>query len=145
MTSVMRSGVAVEPDTRDRFLVAFYALVVCGILFGFALGVHEVVSKDPVRLGDVRKGVNADGTARAQVLATNYSNHAYCVTVRITAVNKDGLTLATAIAKPLRGDDAKLAPGQSLNLAARLPDLTKTEIREKLSDYFAFVTERRRC
>ncbi len=145
MTSVMRSGIAVEPETRDRWLGVFYVVVVVGVVLGLVFGVREVITKDPVRLGAVRKSTFADGTPRAQVLAKNYTQHTYCVTVRITAVDKDGLTLATAIAKPLRGEAAKLPPGQSLNLAARLEGLTAHEIREKLSDYFAFVEEHHQC
>jgi hypothetical protein len=144
--AVLRSGVAVEPETEDRWRTAFYALITFGILLGFGLGVREVVHRDPVRLGTVREGTNEDGTPRAQVLAKNYSSHTtYCVIVRITAADRDGLTLATAIAAPLRGEVAKLQPGESLNLAARLPDLTAEEIDQKLSDYFAFVIERQRC
>jgi hypothetical protein len=145
-SAVIRSGVAIEPETRDRWRTAFYALVTIGMLLGFGLGVREVIDKDPVRLGTVREGAADDGTLRAQVLAKNWSSATtYCVTVKITAVDRDGRTLAEGIAVPLRGEESKLKPGESLNLAAPLPDLTQREIDEKLSDYLAFVTERHRC
>jgi hypothetical protein len=145
-SAVIRSGVAIEPETKDRWRTAFYAVVTIGILLGFGLGVREVVDKDPVRLGTVREGTAEDGTLRAQVLAKNWSSKTtYCVTVKITAVDRDGRTLAEGIAMPLRGEDSKLTPGQSLNLATPLPDLTQQEIDEKLSDYLAFVTERHKC
>ena len=38
-----------------------------------------------------------------------------------------------------------LGPGQSINLAAELADLTPQQIDEELDEYLAFVTSRRVC
>ncbi len=137
--------IATVPETHDRWAPLFWTVIVAGIIVGFSLGVREIIDRPPVTLSAVRVGDDEGGAPRAQVLARNDSTTTtYCVEVTITAVDGDGLTLAEAIAAPTRGE-ARLAPGQSANLAAELTDLTATEVDEELDEYLAFVTARRAC
>ena len=137
--------IATVPAERDRWAPLFWAVIVIGIVAGFALGVREIIEQPPVTLSDVRVGDATGGPPRVQVLAENESSTTtYCIEVTISAVDRDGLTLAEAVAVPTRGE-ATLGPGQSTNLAAELTDLTQQQVDEELDEYLAFVTSRRAC
>ena len=137
--------IATVPAGRDRWAPLFWAVVVIGIITGFALGVREIIDQPPVTLSDVRVGDDTGGAPRVQVLAENESSTTtYCIEVTISAVDSDGLTLAEAVAAPTRGEPV-LGPGQSINLSAELTDLTPQQIDEELDEYLAFVTSRRAC
>jgi hypothetical protein len=141
----IEATIATEPEPRDRSGPAFYALVVAGIALAFGLGVREIVDQPPVRLSAVRVGDEAGGATQAQVLARSHSSETtYCIEVTIRAVDGDGLTLAEAVAAPNQGE-GRLAPGDSVNLAAVLTDLTQQELDEELDEYLAFVTDREEC
>ena len=143
-TRSIEMTVATVPETKDPWAPLFYALVIVGIVLGFALGVREIIDRPPVRLSEVRVGDEAAGTTRAQVLARNHSSTTYCVEVTITAVDGDGLTLAESVAVPNQGDSI-LAPGDSVNMSAVLTDLDQQELDEELDEYLAFVTDRQEC
>ena len=137
--------IATVPAERDRWAPLFWVVIVVGIITGFTLGVREIVEQPPVTLSDVRVGDDTGGVPRVQVLAENESSTTtYCVEVTISAVDSEGLTLAEAVAAPTRGE-ARLGPGQSINLAAELTDLTPQQVDEELDEYLAFVTARRAC
>ena len=144
-TDSLELTIATVPPGRDRWAPLFWAVVVIGIITGFALGVREIIDSPPVTLSDVRVGDDTGGPPRVQVLAENESsNTTYCIEVTISAVDSDGLTLAEAVAAPTRGEPV-LGPGQSINLSAELTDLTRQQIDEELDEYLAFVTSRRAC
>ncbi len=106
------------PETRDRWAPLFWVVVIAGMVFGFALGVREILDRPPVTLSDVRVGDDTADGQKVQVLARNRSTTTtYCVEVTIKAVDGDGLTLAEAVAEPRTGE-SRLEPGDSVNLAA---------------------------
>ena len=81
----------------------------------------------------------------AQVLARNTSEDTtYCIEVTITATDRDGLSLSTAVAEPTTGDGT-LGPGRTANFNASFDDLTQQEIDEELDSYYAFVTHQEDC
>ena len=61
--------IATVPAERDRWAPLFWAVIVVGIVAGFALGVREIIDRPPVTLSDVRVGDDAGGAPRVQVLA----------------------------------------------------------------------------
>ena len=138
-------GGGAEVVTADRWHRAFIAFVTIGIIVAAILGIREIVSEPVIQLDDVRGSEEGVVPVKAQVLARNTSKDTtYCIEVTITATDRDGLTLASAIAKPTTGDGT-LAPGRTGNFNAELPDLTQQEIDEELDTFYAFVTDQEVC
>ena len=131
---------ATVPETRDRWAPLFWFVVIAGMVFGFALGVREILDRPPVTLSDVRVGDDTADGQKVQVLARNQSTTTYCVVVTIKAVDGDGLTLAEAVAEPRTGE-SRLEPGDSVNLAAQLSGVDINDV----DDYLAFVTDEQVC
>ena len=130
---------------EDRWHRAFIAFVTIGIVVASVLGIREVLSEPVIQLDDVRGSEDDVIPPQAQVLARNTSEDTtYCVEVTISATDRDGLSLASAVASPTTGDGA-LQPGRSANFSAEFTDLTQEEIDEELDSYFAFVTRQDTC
>jgi hypothetical protein len=151
--NVIDDDIAISTDTagEDRWHRAFIAFVTVGIIVATVLGFREVINEPVIQLDDVR-GSEEDVTPHeAQVMARNTSSDVtYCIEVTITATDRDGLSLASALAVPTTGDGtptAKLAPGRTANFNATFDDadLTQQEIDEKLDTYYAFVTRQDAC
>jgi hypothetical protein len=145
--SLIEDEAPITRDTagEDRWHRAFLVFVTIGIILATVLGFREVINEPVIQLDDVR-GSDKDVTPhQAQVMARNTSKDTtYCIEVTITATDRDGLSLASAVAKPTTGD-GKLAPSRTANFNATFDDLTQQEIDEKLDTYYAFVTRQERC
>jgi hypothetical protein len=141
-------GVDLTPvavDDEDKLKRPFYIFVIAGIIVAMVLGINQIIDKPIVRLGDVRMTKEDGKPIRGQVLARNSSTtKTYCIEITMHAVDRDGLTLDTAIAAPTTGN-GKLTPGKSANFAATFTDITEKERHEKLDDVLAFVTKRTEC
>jgi len=146
--SVIDDGdIAITRDTagEDRWHRAFIAFVTVGIIVATLLAFREVINEPVIQLDDVRGSEEDVLPHEAQVMARNTSGDTtYCIEVTITATDRDGLSLATAVAKATIGD-GKLAPGRTANFNATFDDLTQQEIDEKLDTYYAFVTRQDPC
>jgi hypothetical protein len=130
---------------EDRWHRAFIAFVSVGIVVATVLGIREIVSEPIIQLDEVRGSEEGVVPPEAQVLARNTSGDTtYCIEVTITATDRDGLSLATAVAAPTTGDGT-LEPGRSANFNAEFDDLTQQEIDEELDGYYAFVTREDPC
>lgn len=130
---------------EDRWHRVFVAFVTIGIIVATVLGVREIISKPVIRLDDVRGSEKEVLPIKAQVLARNTSRDTtYCIEVTITATDRDGFTLATAVAQPTTGDGT-LGPGRTANFNATFDDLTRQEVDEELDTYYAFVTHQEIC
>ena len=131
--------------SEDRWHRAFIVFVTVGIVLASVLGIREIITEPVIQLDDVRGSEEGIMPQTAQVLARNTSDHTtYCIEVTITATDRDGLSLASAVAEPTTGDGT-LGPGRSANFNATLDDLTQQEIDEKLDSYYAFVTRQDAC
>jgi hypothetical protein len=131
--------------SEDRWRRAFIAFVSVGIVLAAVLGIREVVNEPVIQVDDVRGSEEDVVPPQAQVLARNTSEDTtYCVEVTISATDRDGLSLATAVAAPTTGDGT-LQPGRSANFIAQFDDLTEQEIDEELDSYYAFVTRADPC
>ena len=130
----------------DRWHRAFIVFVTVGIVVASVLGIREVVTEPVIQLDDVRGSEEDVVPPQAQVLARNTSEDTtYCIEVTITATDRDGLSLATAVAEPTTGEGT-LGPGRSANFSATFgDDLTQDEIDEELDSYYAFVTRQEPC
>jgi hypothetical protein len=129
----------------DRWHRAFIVFVTIGIVMAAVLGIREVISEPVIQLDDVRGSDQDVMPLEAQVLARNTSEDTtYCIEVTVTATDRDGLSLATAVAEPTTGDGT-LGPGRSANFNATFDDLTQQDIDEKLDSYYAFVTRQDPC
>ena len=138
-------GVGAVEVSEDRWHRAFIAFVTVGLIVATVLGVREIVNEPVIQLDDVRGSEEGVTPVEAQVLARNTSEDTtYCIEVTITATDRDGLSLATAIAEPTTGDGT-LAPGRTGNFNAEFGDLTQQEIDEELDTYYAFVTRQDPC
>ena len=138
-------GAGAEVVTEDRFHRVFIVFVSIGIIVAAILGIREIVSEPVILLDDVRGSEEGVVPVKAQVLARNTSQDTtYCIEVTITATDRDGLSLATAVAQPTTGDGT-LAPGRTANFNAELADLTQQEIDEELDTFYAFVTHQEVC
>ena len=145
MTDLDDRVVAPVPVDEDRWHRAFIVFVSVGIVLASVLGIREVITEPVIQLDDVRGSEEGVVPVQAQVLARNTSGDTtYCIEVTITATDRDGLSLATAVAAPTTGDGT-LGPGRSANFNAQLDDLTQQEIDEKLDSYYAFVTRQDTC
>jgi len=136
-----------QPAARndDRLHRAFILFVTIGIVVAAVLGIREVISEPVIQLDDVRGSDQDVMPLEAQVLARNTSEDTtYCIEVTVTATDRDGLSLATAVAEPTTGDGT-LGPGRSANFNATFDDLTQQDIDEKLDSYYAFVTRQDPC
>jgi hypothetical protein len=136
-----------QPAARsdDRWHRAFILFVTIGIVVAAVLGIREVISEPVIQLDDVRGSDQDVMPLEAQVLARNTSEDTtYCIEVTVTATDRDGLSLATAVAEPTTGDGT-LGPGRSANFNATFDDLTQQDIDEKLDSYYAFVTRQDPC
>jgi hypothetical protein len=137
--------VAPAPVDEDRWHRAFIVFVSVGIVLASVLGIREVITEPVIQLDDVRGSEEGVVPVQAQVLARNTSGDTtYCIEVTITATDRDGLSLATAVAAPTTGDGT-LGPGRSANFNAQFDDLTQQEIDEELDSYYAFVTRQDPC
>jgi hypothetical protein len=144
--SVIADDIA-QPAARsdDRWHRAFILFVTIGIVVAAVLGIREVISEPVIQLDDVRGSDQDVMPLEAQVLARNTSEDTtYCIEVTVTATDRDGLSLATAVAEPTTGDGT-LGPGRSANFNATFDDLTQQDIDEKLDSYYAFVTRQDPC
>jgi hypothetical protein len=129
----------------DRWHRAFIVFVTIGIVMAAVLGIREVISEPVIQLDDVRGSDQDVMPLEAQVLARNTSEDTtYCIEVTVTATDRDGLSLATAVAEPTTGDGT-LGPGRSANFNATFDDLTQQDIDEKLDSYYAFATRQDPC
>ena len=138
-------GAGAEAVSQDRWHRAFILFATVGLIVATVLGIREIVSEPVIQLDDVRGSEDGVVPVKAQVLARNTSNATtYCIEVTITATDRDGLTLATAVAQPTTGDGT-LAPGRTANFNAELADLTQQEIDEELDTFYAFVTRQEVC
>ena len=145
--TTLHDDVAITSDTagEDRWHRVFIAFVTIGIILATVLGFREVINKPVIQLDDVRGSDKEVTPHEAQVMARNTSKDTtYCIEVTITATDRDGLSLATAVAKPTTGV-GKLAPNRTANFNATFDDLTQQEIDEKLDTYYAFVTRQDPC
>jgi hypothetical protein len=143
--TVVDDDVAPAAVGEDRWHRAFIAFVSVGIVVAAVLGIREVITEPVIQLDDVRGSEEDVVPHQAQVLARNTSGDTtYCIEVTITATDRDGLSLATAVAEPTTGDGT-LKPGRSANFNATFEDLTQQEIDEELDSYFAFVTRQDLC
>jgi hypothetical protein len=136
-----------QPAARndDRWHRAFILFVTIGIVVAAVLGIREVISEPVIQLDDVRGSDQDVMPLEAQVLARNTSEDTtYCIEVTVTATDRDGLSLATAVAEPTTGDGT-LGPGRSANFNATFDELTQQDIDEKLDSYYAFVTRQDPC
>jgi hypothetical protein len=142
---IVDDAVHVAAD-EDRWHRAFIAFVTVGIVLASLLGIREVVTEPVIQLDDVRGSEDDVVPPQAQVLARNTSEDTtYCIEVTITATDRDGLSLASAVAEPTTGDGT-LEPGRSANFSAKFDDdLTQQEIDEELDSYYAFVTRQEAC
>lgn len=130
---------------RDRWHTAFIAFVTVGLILAAVLGIREVVSESVIQLDDVRASEEGVVPVQAQVLARNTSQETtYCVQITVTATDRDGLSLATAVAQPTTGDGT-LGPGRSANFVGVFDDLTQQEIDEELDSFYGFVTDSQPC
>ena len=145
MTALDEHVVAPAPADEDRWHRAFVVFVSVGIVLASVLGIREIITEPVIQLDDVRGSEEGVMPAEAQVLARNTSDDTtYCIEVTITATDRDGLSLATAVAAPTTGDGT-LGPGRSANFNATFDDLTQQEMDEKLDSYYAFVTRQEAC
>jgi hypothetical protein len=136
-----------QPAARndDRWHRAFILFVTIGIVVAAVLGIREVISEPVIQLDDVRGSDQDVMPLEAQVLARNTSEDTtYCIEVTVTATDRDGLSLATAVAAPTNGNGT-LGPGRSANFNATFDELTQQDIDEKLDSYYAFVTRQDPC
>src|SRR5262245_58102999 len=130
--SAVDENVALAEVGEDRWHRAFIAFVTIGIVLATVLGIREIITEPVIQLDDVRGSEEGGFTHKAQVLARNTSEDTtYCIEVTITATDRDGLSLATAVAEPTTGDGT-LGPGRSANFNAQFDDLTQEEIDEEL-------------
>lgn len=142
--TIVEDGVVPEVS-EDRWHGVFIVFVTVGIVLATVLGIREIVTEPVIQLDDVRGSEVGVMPPTAQVLARNTSDDTtYCIEVTITATDRDGLSLASAVAEPTTGDGT-LGPGRSANFNATLDDLTQQEIDEKLDSYYAFVTRQESC
>jgi len=142
--TVVEDGVA-PAVSEDRWHRVFIVFVTVGIVLATVLGIREIVTEPVIQLDDVRGSEVGVMPPTAQVLARNTSdNTTYCIEVTITATDRDGLSLASAVAEATTGDGT-LGPGRSANFNATFNDLTQQEIDEKLDSYYAFVTHQETC
>jgi hypothetical protein len=145
VTAVDDAVVAPAPVDEDRWHRAFIIFVSVGIVLASVLGIREVITEPVIQLDDVRGSEEGVVPPQAQVLARNTSDDTtYCIEVTVTATDRDGLSLATAVAAPTTGDGT-LGPGRSANFNAQFDDLTQQEIDEELDSYYAFVTRQDPC
>jgi hypothetical protein len=129
----------------DRWHRVFIAFVTVGIIVAAVLGIREIVTEPVIQLDEPRGSEEDVLPHQAQVLARNTSEDTtYCIEVTISATDRDGLSLATAVAAPTTGDGT-LQPGRSANFNAQFDDLTEEEIDEELDSYYAFVTRQDVC
>ena len=143
--SVVDDELAPAAVSEDRWNRAFIAFVSVGIVLAALLGIREVVTEPVIQIDDVRGSEEDVVPPQAQVLARNTSEDTtYCVEVTISATDRDGLSLASAVATPTTGDGT-LQPGRSANFIAQFGDLTEQEIDEELDSYYAFVTRAEPC
>ena len=142
--TVVEDGVA-PAVSEDRWHRVFIVFVTVGIVLATVLGIREIVTEPVIQLDDVRGSEVGVMPPTAQVLARNTADDTtYCIEVTITATDRDGLSLASAVAVATTGDGT-LGPGRSANFNAQLDDLTQQEIDEKLDSYYAFVTRQETC
>jgi hypothetical protein len=143
---VTATDVATAPEAdRDRWHTAFIAFVTVGLILASVLGIREVVSESVIQLDDVRGSEEGVVPVQAQVLARNTSGDTtYCVEITLTATDRDGLSLATAVGEPTTGDGT-LGPGRSANFVGVFDDLTQQEVDEELDSFYGFVTESQPC
>jgi hypothetical protein len=124
--------------------VVFASLVTFGITAGFVLGVREAFIDPVLDVGDPRVRVE-DGVATVQVSITNTSEDTpYCPTVRIAAVDREGLDLDSGFADPDLSD-GRIQPRGSVNFIGTLPDIEQQELDEELDEYVAFIEEENPC
>ena len=145
--SLIDDDVAITTDTagEDRWHRVFIAFVTIGIIVATVLGLREVINTPVIQLDDVRGSDKQVTPHEAQVMARNTSKDTtYCIEVTITATDRDGLSLSTAVAEPTTGDGT-LGPGRTANFNASFDDLTQQEIDEELDSYYAFVTHQEDC
>ena len=124
--------------------VVFVTIVTLGLFLGLVLGVREANQKPVLKIGEPR--VRVEGTtATIQITVKNTSEKtAYCPTVGIAAVDRDGLDLDRGIAKPDL-TDGHLAPRASANYIGTLTGITQREFDEKLDEYVAFIIDKNPC
>ena len=141
----VQPGAGAVVVTEDRWHRLFIAFVTVGIIVATVLGVREIINEPVIQLDAVRGSDEGVTPVEAQVLARNTSEDTtYCIEVTITATDRDGLSLASAVAEATTGDGT-LGPGRSANFNATFNDLTQQEIDEKLDSYYAFVTHQETC
>jgi hypothetical protein len=141
----VQPGVGAVVVTEDRWHRLFIAFVTVGIIVATVLGVREIINEPVIQLDAVRGSEEGVTPVKAQVLARNTSEDTtYCIEVTITATDRDGLSLSTAVAEPTTGDGT-LGPGRTANFNASFDDLTQREIDEELDSYYGFVTHQEEC
>lgn len=131
-------------DERRR-TVLFHSVVAVGIVAGAAATIAEIVDRPVLEVGSIRD--TRDGsTSRVQVIVKNTSSStAYCVEVRMGALDGEGYDLQDEIVAEARQGDGRIRPGQSVNFVGALEDISDQEFREELDQFVAYVASETPC
>jgi hypothetical protein len=131
-----------RPESRPA--VAFFSIVVIGLVLAVSLTLHAAFNKPPLVISTANHHRNSLVDIVTVTVRNRSSTVTYCPVVSISALNRNDTDIEQEIAKPVEGG-GRIVPGDIEGFTAQFTKITPKDYRENLSGFQGFVIKQNPC